>query len=239
MDGGGMERTLVELAEKLRQRHYGKYRGTVADNDDPEKMGRIRAWVPKVLDEVMSPWAMPCTPYAGNGSGQYVIPPQDAGVWIEFEGGNPSLPIWSGGWWSPNQVPGNQDDVGKVPSMKVIRSEQGLMVCFDDDGQTISVSDSNGSNILKIEVQGGQVLLKGASKVVVESPQIELVQSASHPVVFGDELMTYLSQLVTMLQTHTHPGQLAAGIFPVTPMVPTPSFPMPSASLVSKKVKAG
>ncbi|GGX79764.1 hypothetical protein GCM10007160_03960 [Litchfieldella qijiaojingensis] len=239
MDDGGIERTIVELAEQVRHRYYGKYRGTVEENEDPQKMGRIRVRVPKVLGDVVSPWALPCTPYAGDGSGQYTIPPIGAGVWVEFEAGDPSLPIWSGGWWSPDQVPTNQDGDGKTPNMKVIRSEQGLMVSFDDDGQTISVSDSDGSNILKIEVRGGQVLLKGASKVVVEAPQIELVENATHPVVFGDQLMSYLTQLVTMLQTHTHPGQLAAGIFPVTPMVPTPTFPTPSSSLISRKVKAG
>ena len=35
------------------------------------------------------------------------------------------------------------------------------------------------------------------------------------------------------------PGQLAAGILPVTPMVPVPTFPMPTPSLVSVKVKSG
>ncbi|WP_127556035.1 phage baseplate assembly protein V [Saccharospirillum alexandrii] len=234
-----MERALVELAEQMRHRYYGKYRGTVEDNKDPENMGRLRARVPKVLGDVVSPWALPCTPYAGDGSGQYSIPPVGAGLWIEFEAGDPSQPIWSGCWWSPDQVPTNQDGDGKVPGMKVIRSEQGMMVSFDDDGQTLSVSDSDGSNILKIEVQNGQVLLKGVSKVVVEAPQIELVENASHPVVFGDQLMNYLTQLVTMLQTHTHPGQLAAGIFPVTPMIPTPTFPTPTSSLLSQKVKAG
>ncbi len=239
MDSGGMERAVVELAEQVRNRYYGKYRGTVDDNDDPQKMGRIRVRVPKVLDDVVSPWALPCTPYAGDGSGQYTVPPAGAGVWVEFEAGSPSQPIWSGGWWSPDQVPTNEEGAGQSPSMKVIRSEQGLLVSFDDDGQTISVSDSDGSNILKIEVQAGQVLLKGASKVVVEAPQIELVENASHPVVFGDELMTYLNQLVGMLQSHTHPGQMAAGIFPVTPMVPIPAFPTPTPSLISQKVKAG
>jgi uncharacterized protein involved in type VI secretion and phage assembly len=239
MDGGQVERLVADLAEQIRQRYYGKYRGLVVDNEDPQGMGRIRAQVPEVLDDVVSPWALPCTPYAGDGSGQYTIPPVDAGVWVEFEAGDPSRPIWSGGWWSPDQAPTNQDGTGKVPTMKVLRSEQGLMISFDDDGQAISVSDSDGSNILKIQIQEGEVLLKGASKVVVEAPQIELVESATHPVVFGDELMSYLSQLVTMLQTHTHPGQMAAGIFPVTPMVPTPTFPTPSSSLISQKVKAG
>jgi uncharacterized protein involved in type VI secretion and phage assembly len=236
---GRTERLVAELAEQMRERFYGKYRGLVTDNDDPRGMGRVRARVPEVLGDTVSPWAMPCAPYAGDGSGQYTIPPVGGGVWIEFEGGDPARPLWAGCWWAEGEAPNNQDGDGRVPGIKVIRSEQGLLLSLDDDGQTISVSDENGDNILKIEVRRGEVLLKGASKVVVESPQIELVENATHPVVFGDELINYLTQLVTMLQTHTHPGELAAGIFPVTPMVPVPSFPMPTPSLVSNKVKSG
>jgi hypothetical protein len=126
-----------------------------------------------------------------------------------------------------------------TPPLKIIRTEAGLMVSMDDDGEVIDVSDEDGSNLLKIEVQQGQILLKGVAKVVVEAPQIELVQSATHPIVFGDELMSYLTQLVTTLQTHTHPGELAAGFIPVTPMVPGTVFPTPTPSLISTKVKAG
>lgn len=239
MDSGRMERLIAELAEQVRQRYYGKYRGLVTDNADPKNMGWVRARVPEVLGDTETPWAMPCAPYAGDGSGQYTIPPVGGGVWVEFEAGDPSRPVWAGCWWGEDETPTNQDGDGQIPAIKVIRSEQGLLVSLDDDGQTISVSDDSGDNILKIEVSRGQVLLKGATKVVVESPQIELVESARHPVVFGDELINYLTQLVTLLQTHTHPGQLAAGILPVTPMVPVPSFPMPTPSLVSNKVKSG
>jgi hypothetical protein len=73
---------------------------------------------------------------------------------------------------------------------------------------------------------------------VVEAPQIELVENASHAVVFGDELMQYLQQVVQMYQSHMHPGQ-QAGPFPVTPMTPVPPLPAPTPSLLSQKVKAG
>lgn len=233
------ERLIVELAEQVRQRFYGKYRGVVVDNADPRNLGRIRARVPEVLDDAISHWALPCAPFAGDNQGQYSVPPVEAGVWMEFEAGEPARPIWSGCYWAEEQLPQGTSGQTPTPSLKVIRSEQGLMVSMDDAGQTLEVSDADGNNILQIEVQAGQVLLKGASKVVVEAPQIELVENATHPVVFGDELMTYLTQLVTMLQTHTHPGELALGFMPVSPMVPGVALPTPTASLISTKVKAG
>ncbi|MES9852184.1 MAG: phage baseplate assembly protein V [Candidatus Thiodiazotropha sp. L084R] len=239
MESGSVERLVAELSEQVRQRYYGKYRGLVQDNQDPRGMGRIRALVPEILHDQATPWALPCTPYAGAGSGQYTVPAVDAGVWIEFEAGDPSRPIWSGGWWAEDQAPQDNEGNAAAPSLKILRSEQGLMVTLDDDTQVIKVSDEQGDNLLQIQVQQGELLIQGAGKVVVQAPQIELVQSASHPVVFGDELMSYLGQLVATLQSHTHPGEMAAGVFPVTPMVPATVFPSPSASLISTKVKTG
>jgi uncharacterized protein involved in type VI secretion and phage assembly len=239
MAGEVIDRLVVELAEQVRHRFYGKYRGIVQDNDDPENMGRLKAQVPEILGDQDSPWALPCVPYAGDGEGHYTVPPVGAGVWIEFEAGDPARPVWSGCWWSRSQVPSNNQGTQATPAVKILRTGQGLMIAMDDDGQTIDVSDANGNNMLHIEVQQGKVMLKGTTKVVVEAPQIELVENATHPLVFGDDLLNYLTQLVTLLQSHTHPGELAAGVLPVTPMIPVPTFPMPTPSLLSLKVKTG
>jgi uncharacterized protein involved in type VI secretion and phage assembly len=221
------------------QRYFGKYRGIVDDNQDPNSLGRIRARVEEVLHDVVSGWALPALPYSGPGEGSWTIPPAGAGVWIEFEAGDVSRPIWSGCWWGSDQRPKNQDGTEATPSLKIVRSEKGLMVSLDDDGQTISVSDEDGSNILTIEVQPGKITVKGATKAVVEAPQIELVENATHPVVFGDDLIQYLNQLGQIYQTHIHPGELAAGVLPVTPAPPVPPFPPATPALLSTKVKTG
>jgi hypothetical protein len=227
-----------QLIDWVRNRYFGKYRGTVSNNDDPTSRGRVKVRVPAVLDS-LEVWAMPCVPYAGNGVGSYITPETGSGVWIEFEGGDPAYPIWTGTFWADNEVPENQHGTRAVPSLKIIRSKQGLMVSLDDDGQVITLSDDNGGNILTIKVQQGQITIKGTIKVVVEAPQIELVENAIHPVVFGDNLLRYLNQLVTLYQSHTHPGELALGIFPITPAPPVPPFPPALSELVSLKVKAG
>lgn len=238
MEGTAMERLVVELAEERRTRFYGKYRGVVSDVDDPESMGRLRAKVPEVLGDVESPWALPCAPYSGDGIGLYMVPPVGAGVWIEFEAGDPSRPIWSGCWWGRNQLPADEEGTSAHPPIKIIRTESGILLTMDDDRQVISLSDENGDNILKIEVSQGKITVKGNVKAIIEAPQIELVENATHPVVFGDELMSYLSQLVSLYQAHTHPGETVLGI-PVTPAPPVPPFQPPTPSLISQKVKAG
>ena len=80
-------------------KYYGKYKGTVVQNVDPELRGRIMCEVPAVLGLVPSSWCEACTPLAGPTGfpmGVYMVPPIGAGVWVEFEGGNPDRPIWSG-----------------------------------------------------------------------------------------------------------------------------------------------
>jgi len=79
--------------------YYGKYRGTVVNNLDPEQRGRIQAIVPAVSNVVPTSWAMPCVPMAGKQQGTFMGPQMGAGVWIEFEGGDPDKPIWAGGFW--------------------------------------------------------------------------------------------------------------------------------------------
>ena len=79
--------------------YFGKYRGTVINNVDPLLIGRIQAMVPDVAGFLPSSWAMPCVPVAGINMGVFTVPPIGAGVWIEFEHGDPDYPIWVGGYW--------------------------------------------------------------------------------------------------------------------------------------------
>jgi Type VI secretion system/phage-baseplate injector OB domain len=84
---------------------WGKYRGAVVDDRDPLQMGRLKVLVPSVLGEVASSWAMPCAPYPAPRMGLAMLPPPGAGVWIEFEGGDPEHPIWSGCFWREGEWP--------------------------------------------------------------------------------------------------------------------------------------
>lgn len=87
-------------------KYYGKYRGTVLNNIDPEQRGRIMVIVPDVLGITPSNWALPCVPLAGKQEGTFMVPQIGAGVWIEFEQGDPDFPIWVGGFWgSAAEVP--------------------------------------------------------------------------------------------------------------------------------------
>lgn len=73
---------------------YGIYKGVVTQVADPEGLGRIRAQIPQVLGNLESDWAWPAQPNVSD------IQPLDPGdpVWILFEGGDVTHPVWLGTW---------------------------------------------------------------------------------------------------------------------------------------------
>lgn len=225
----------VQALERDVDRFYGKYRGIVTTNVDPLSRGRIKALVPEVLGDTSTGWALPCAPYAGTNAGFFTVPPVGAAVWIEFEAGDPSRPVWTGGWWGAGELPRDEQGTEARQTTKILRSDFGLMLVLDDAAQKVTISDSVGVNLMTIKVAEGTIEVRSAVKVILEAPMIHHGQGASHPAVFGDRLMTYLNQLVTLFNTHMHPGELAAGILPVTPAPPVAPFPPPTPDLISFK----
>ena len=51
---------------------------------------------------------MPCVPYAGDAGRLYMLPEPGTGVWVEFEAGDPSYPIWSGCFWADERAAGRR-----------------------------------------------------------------------------------------------------------------------------------
>jgi len=119
---------------------WGKYRGTVLDNDDPLMLGRLQVAAPQALGEVLTAWAMPCVPYAGLQVGFYMMPPVGAAVWVEFEGGDLDYPIWSGCFWREGERPLEAE----LPTMRMIQTASCKLVFNDlpgEGGFTLSVMD--------------------------------------------------------------------------------------------------
>lgn len=136
------EEMLVNLAETMRSHYYGKYRGLVTDVDDPDKLGRIKAQVPEVLFEEESPWALPAAALAGPGHGLVLIPEVGDGVWIEFEAGDPSRPIWTGGWWGPDELPAPGDT-----KVRALVTTAGHQFFLDDDQKEIHLLHAGGAEL--------------------------------------------------------------------------------------------
>jgi hypothetical protein len=144
--------------------YFGKFRGKVANNIDPLQQGRIQVSVPAVLGDSSLAWAMPCVPFAGAGVGFFVIPPNGANVWVEFEGGDPDRPIWTGCFWGLGELAAL---AAPVPQMKVLKM----------DGITFTMSELPGAGGLTIDVGPPAVLTP--LKLVFNATGIELNNGAA------------------------------------------------------------
>jgi uncharacterized protein involved in type VI secretion and phage assembly len=162
------------MTEEANTRQFwGKYRGTVLNNIDPEQRGRLMISVPDVLNLVPSTWAEPCTPLAGPtgpGMGVYLVPPIGAAVWVEFERGDPNYPIWVGCRW------GSQSDIPPLafaglpvsPNIVLQTLGQNALVISDLPGPTggIMIKSAAGAAIIVndtgIYIQNG----RGASLIM-------------------------------------------------------------------------
>ena len=137
-----MERDIIRLLlEHVRSRHFGKYRGQVTDNKDPDQKGRLKVRVPSLLAPGIEVWAMPCVPYAGDKVGFAVLPGSGAGVWVEFEGGDLSFPIWVGCFWANGEAP-----EGANPDIKQLKTEK-LVLRLDDAEQQAKLAPDSGASV--------------------------------------------------------------------------------------------
>ena len=140
-------------------RYYGKYRGTVVNNLDPENRGRIQAIVPDVQGLIPMTYAMPCLPAAGKGSGAYFVPEIGSGVWIEFEQGDPDYPIWTGCFWGVT---------AELPEMGIASPAPTPNMVFQTTGR---------NSITVFGIPGGGIQICAGPVASPTSPQIIVSQA--------------------------------------------------------------
>ena len=166
------------------QNFLGKFRGTVLNNVDPETRGRLMLSIPDVLGVVPSTWAEPCTPLAGPTGppmGVYMVPPIGAGVWVEFEHGDPNYPIWVGcRWGGPSDIPPlAHAGLPVSPNIVMQTAGQNSFVISDLPGPTggIMLKSATGASIIVndtgIYIQNG----RGAS-LIMTGPTVTINNGA-------------------------------------------------------------
>jgi hypothetical protein len=166
------DQTMQELQEYFRNHFFGKYRGVVV-NLDAANM-RIQASVPAVLPFQTSGWAMPCVPYAGPQVGFMMLPEIGSGVWIEFEGGDVSYPIWSGCFWNGGEVPTTAS-----ATLKTIVTTAGSLA-FDNKASSVTLADAakdsvmlNGSSVTT--TAGAASIVAGPASVSINNGALEVM----------------------------------------------------------------
>jgi hypothetical protein len=148
------------------RKFYGKYRGTVINNIDPLQIGRIMVMVPDVSNVIPSSWAMPCFPMSGIQAGIVAVPPPGAGVWVEFEHGDPDHPIWTGCFYgSAAEVPAMALlSPPPLPAITLQTPLQNGIIISDNPAVGIMIKTTTGAMIMVNEV--GITIMNGKGAMI-------------------------------------------------------------------------
>ena len=83
---------------------------------------------------------------AVKATGFFALPATGAGVWIEFEHGDPDYPIWSGCWWG---------SAAEMPPVLLAPPYKKMMI-KTEGGNSILLDDTPGIGGITLETSGGQ-----------------------------------------------------------------------------------
>jgi phage gp45-like len=156
-------------------RFPGLYDGVVTDVADPLKVGRVKVRVPSIFTD-QDTWARPCFAY-----GHFFVPDPGDHVWVAFEGGDATAPIWLGVWYPSGAAPVPASDADP-PVQRVVQTKGGQTLLLDDsDGkEKIRIQDTTGNYV---ELSTDAVTIHSEKPVTIDAPgQAITVHAASFDV---------------------------------------------------------
>lgn len=198
-----MDERMARYVERAEGKYWGKYRGFVQDNNDPEQLGRLKVTVPSLLADAVTGWAWPAVPYAGAGIGFFFMPQAGDLVWVEFIEGELDHPVWTGCSWGK---PGGQSELPE----EALQSYPQQQVIKTPSGNVIIINDSSGSESITVRTKEGTeiVIDRSGQKITIQAESVVIQGSTEMP----EELATK-TFVQTIFDTHTHPS----GVGPTGP----------------------
>ena len=185
-----MERGIESLG-----RFYSIYRGMVMDNEDPNHMNSLQVAIPEIQGGIIV-WALPFGQHGGLKTGfKYLAPEIGDTVYIMFEYGNPSKPLWTYHGFGLEQIPEELDDPNK---MGIITPNGNLVILDETSGELNIFTEGN------ITIKSNKV--------------IQFKNGSNEGLIKINELTNKLNQTISELEalrssfnTHTHSGVQSGG----------------------------
>jgi hypothetical protein len=184
--------------EKVFNRYYSLYRAKVVDNKDPKKRGRIKVLVPALFGEIELPqWCLPRDFRATAKDGGEFYPPEiDDYVFVEFEGGDPQFPVYSGGWFGETaegeELPEDFVHEEDAPMVKGFKDRAGNTILFDqtEGKEKVTIQTKNHYLILDETADAEAVYLAhklGSQLQIDKSGSMKMFTSDGHYISMDNE----------------------------------------------------
>ncbi|HEY0320025.1 MAG TPA: phage baseplate assembly protein V [Pyrinomonadaceae bacterium] len=162
----------------------------VTQNNDPEKLCRVKVRFPWHEQPSESYWARLSVPMAGNDRGFVMIPEVGDEVLVAFDREDLRFPYVLGALWNGKDKPPIANDDGKNDKRKIqsrkkhyllfddgasgkveLLHEKGRKIVFDDNGFT--VEDENG-NVVKVDSNSGAMTIEAKGQLNIRAATISI-----------------------------------------------------------------
>lgn len=155
--------------------------GIVTNNQDPDKMGRVKLKFPWLSDEEEGYWARMAVPMAGNERGTYFLPEVNDEVLVAFEQGDARFPYVVGALWNGRDAPPAENGDGKN-NIRVIKSRSGHVIRLtDEDGkEKIEIVDKSGNNSVVFDTAGNTITITADKDIVLSASKGSIKLNARH-----------------------------------------------------------
>jgi len=150
-------------------RIFGMVVGIVTNNQDPDKLGRVRVKFPWLSEEDESNWARVLTPMAGNKRGIYFLPEVDDEVLVAFEQGDMRFPYVLGALWNGEDTP--PEGVDENNNIRLIKSRSGHVIRLDDTegDEHIEIIDKSEKNKIVISAKNNTITITADADISIKS----------------------------------------------------------------------
>lgn len=144
--------------------HFGIYRALVISTEDSLFAGRIKVRVYPMFHGVTDdqlPWCVPASPLfcgAGEGTGSFCVPDVGSYVFVFFEAGRITEPVYIAE--APTATKGLPDErIVNYPDRRVVKSKSGISVIIDDVEPKMIVNIPAGSKLVVNADTGAEICL--------------------------------------------------------------------------------
>ena len=195
---------LMERGTEALGRFYSFYRGMVVENEDPNHMNSLQVAIPEIQGGILV-WALPFGQHGRLQTGfKYLSPEIGDTVYVMFEYGNPSKPLWTYHGFGLDQIPEELDSPYK---MGLVTPNGNVLILDDSSGELNIFTNGN------ITIQSDKVIQfnTGSNEGMVNINGIteKLNQTISE-----------LESLRAAFNSHTHGGVQTGGGTSAVPLQP-------------------
>ena len=167
--------------------YHGLYWGTVTDNVDPRKLGRVKVHVPGITVKETD-WAYPIgMPGAGSaasegGKGGFFVPRVKATVIVAFIFGKIEQPIfWPAHYSLVQGAPGTPRVVQAqtaedAPNVRVLQETESFEIYILEkaDEKKLVIQTLGGENMIELDAIDGSIAVRAKRTIVVDAPTVSI-----------------------------------------------------------------